>query len=62
MLDEVLTHLKDLKQTWEEAIKIATRERRQQEDPSYTKLPFGEEEDFSCFTVVLWLAYYAINW
>jgi len=30
MLDEVIAHLKDLKQTWEEAIKIAMRERNQQ--------------------------------
>lgn len=27
MIDEVLVHLKDLKQTWEEAIKIAGREK-----------------------------------
>lgn len=27
MVDEVLNHLKDLKQTWEEAIKIAAREK-----------------------------------
>lgn len=27
MIDEVLGHLKELKQTWEEAIKIAARER-----------------------------------
>ena len=32
MVDEVLIHLKDLKQTWEEAIKIASRERLQEED------------------------------
>lgn len=29
MLDEVLNHLKDLKATWEEAIKIASREKRE---------------------------------
>ena len=29
MVDEVIVHLKDLKQTWEEAIKIAARERSQ---------------------------------
>ena len=28
MIDEVLGHLKDLKQTWEEAIRIAARERK----------------------------------
>jgi flagellar secretion chaperone FliS len=28
ILDEVLDHLKDLKQTWEQAIRIAARERR----------------------------------
>lgn len=32
MVDEVLTHLKDLKQTWEEAIKIASREKTWEED------------------------------
>jgi len=32
MVDEVLGHLKDLKNTWEEAIKIAARERAQQEE------------------------------
>jgi len=31
ILDEVLGHLKDLKKTWEEAIKIAHRERNQLE-------------------------------
>jgi flagellar protein FliS len=31
MVDEVIEHLKDLKQTWEEAIKIAQRERSQQQ-------------------------------
>jgi len=31
MIDEVIDHLKDLKQTWEEAIKIALRERSQQQ-------------------------------
>jgi len=30
MVDEVLDHLKDLKQTWEEAIRIAQREKSQQ--------------------------------
>jgi len=29
MVDEVLTHLKDLKLTWEEAIRIASREKEQ---------------------------------
>jgi len=29
MVDEVLGHLKELKHTWEEAIKIASRERRE---------------------------------
>ena len=28
MIDEVLAHLKDLKQTWEEAIRIAAREKK----------------------------------
>lgn len=32
MIDEVLVHLKDLKQTWEEAIKIAQREKSQQQE------------------------------
>jgi len=32
MLEEVLVHLKDLKLTWEEAIKIAAREKAQAED------------------------------
>jgi flagellar protein FliS len=31
MIDEVIIHLKDLKQTWEEAIKIAQKERSQQQ-------------------------------
>jgi flagellin-specific chaperone FliS len=30
MIEEVLSHLKDLKTTWEEAIRIASRERNQQ--------------------------------
>ena len=34
MVDEVLIHLKDLKQTWEEAIKIAAREKEQDEEDS----------------------------
>ena len=29
MVDEVLTHLKELKATWEEAIRISTRQKRQ---------------------------------
>lgn len=32
MVDEVLNHLKDLKQTWEQAIKIASREKIEQEN------------------------------
>ena len=32
MVDEVLTHLKDLKQTWEEAIRIAAREKSMAEE------------------------------
>ena len=32
MLEEVLGHLKDLKQTWEQAIIIAAKERREQFD------------------------------
>lgn len=31
-IDEVLRHLKELKSTWEEAIKIAARERREYND------------------------------
>lgn len=34
MIDEVIDHLKDLKQTWEEAIRIANRERSQQPQES----------------------------
>ena len=29
LIDDVLTHLRDLKQTWEEAIKIASRENKE---------------------------------
>jgi len=32
MLDEVLIHLKDLKQTWEEAIRIASKEKFEDEE------------------------------
>ncbi|OGI17790.1 MAG: flagellar export chaperone FliS [Candidatus Melainabacteria bacterium RIFOXYA2_FULL_32_9] len=32
MVDEVLTHLKDLKKTWEEAIRIAAREKIRDEE------------------------------
>ena len=31
-IDEVLKHLKELKATWEEAIKIAAREQREYDD------------------------------
>jgi flagellar secretion chaperone FliS len=41
MVDEVLVHLKDLKQTWEEAIKIAAKERVNRE----TVLSSQEIED-----------------
>ncbi|MDD3013499.1 MAG: flagellar export chaperone FliS [Candidatus Gastranaerophilales bacterium] len=34
MIEEVIAHLKDLKQTWEEAIRIALRERGQQHTES----------------------------
>jgi flagellar protein FliS len=34
MVNEVLTHLKDLKNTWEQAIRIASREKEIQEEES----------------------------
>lgn len=50
MIDEVLDHLRALKQTWEQAIKIAAREQAEQEAlqqgnlPRMTEVPHTDEE------------------
>jgi len=44
MVDEVLVHLKDLKQTWEEAIKIAAKERAKNETVLSSQNNDEEEE------------------
>jgi len=48
MVDEVLVHLKDLKQTWEEAIRIAAKERISREELTASQDDDGEDyEDVS---------------
>ncbi len=45
MVDEVLVHLKDLKQTWEEAIKIAAKERTRREEEGLSSQNNNDESD-----------------
>jgi hypothetical protein len=45
MVDEVLVHLKDLKQTWEEAIKIAAKERAGREEEGLSSQNNDEEDE-----------------
>ncbi|HSA07295.1 MAG TPA: flagellar export chaperone FliS [Candidatus Gastranaerophilales bacterium] len=45
MIEEVLHHLKELKQTWEEAIKIANKEKYDKRSDSYSDESSDEEND-----------------